>query len=509
MKTRKIILRGTQNLICVFVVILTLAFIACNTWFDPRLGSGGGGGTGHTHSYSDTWFFDATEHWKECTANDGAKTGVADHTGDPCTVCGYDSTATLVTFSSLTADGNATATTKTLTLTFSAAITGLSANDITLSGVAGVRKGALSGSRTSYTLAISGVTAGGTLTVAVAKTGYTISGSPKTVSIRYYSGGGGGGGGHTHSYAATWSFNATQHGHECTANDGAKTDEAAHTDGVCTVCGYDSSEPLVTFATNNPLTANGNTTTTTTTITFTLSEAIPGLSANDITLSGVTGVTKGTLSGSGPTYTLPISGFTSGGTLTITVAKSGYNISGSQTVTIYYVSIPEYSLGQTGPGGGIIFYYSAAGFTVQMVNSAQNYTAHYLEAAPVDIDDLKWASGSSPFPDITGTGTAIGTGRKNTALILATDATAPAAKACADLTTGGRNDWFLPSKDELYQLWVNRTSVGNMKTSTEYWTSSQYDNNNAYWQRFSSSNEQGYYSKTVTYPIWVRAVRAF
>ena len=42
---------------------------------------------GHVHSYSSTWSKNATQHWKECSCGD--KTEVANHTGDPCTVCGY------------------------------------------------------------------------------------------------------------------------------------------------------------------------------------------------------------------------------------------------------------------------------------------------------------------------------------------------------------------------------------------------------------------------------------
>ena len=87
----------------------------------------------HTHSYSNTWSYDATQHWHECTVGDGAKNDVANHTGNTCSVCGYDSTATSVTFSSLTADGSASATTTTLALTFSPAIA-ITANDISLSG---------------------------------------------------------------------------------------------------------------------------------------------------------------------------------------------------------------------------------------------------------------------------------------------------------------------------------------------------------------------------------------
>jgi len=90
-----------------------------------------------------------------------------------------------ITFSSVTANGNETQTTTALTLTFSQTITGLTASDITLSGVLGVQKGVLSGSGATYTLPISGFTSGGTLNVVVAKSGYAISGSPKTVDIYY------------------------------------------------------------------------------------------------------------------------------------------------------------------------------------------------------------------------------------------------------------------------------------------------------------------------------------
>jgi len=98
-----------------------------------------------------------------------------------------------VTFSSVFADGSSSQTTTELTLIFSQAISGLSAGDITLSGVSGVSKGTISGSN-PYILPISGFSSGGTLNVFVTKSGYNIIGSPQTVTI-YYSGSGGGGGG--------------------------------------------------------------------------------------------------------------------------------------------------------------------------------------------------------------------------------------------------------------------------------------------------------------------------
>jgi len=99
-----------------------------------------------------------------------------------------------------------------------------------------------------------------------------------------------------------------------------------------------------TPVTLNSVTADGSSSSKTTQLTLTFSEAITGLTAANINLgSSISGLTKGTLSGSGPTYTLPISGFTTGGTLTVSASKLGYNITPSKTVTIY---------GGSGGGGG-------------------------------------------------------------------------------------------------------------------------------------------------------------
>jgi len=69
----------------------------------------------------------------------------------------------------------------------------------------------------------------------------------------------------------------------------------------------------------------------------------------------------------------------------------------------------------------------------------------------------------------------------------------PVANACPA-------GWFLPSKDELNQIWVNRniawggTTVGarvNMSTSTldYYWTSSQWGTNLAWAQGFNLGDQ--------------------
>ena len=62
----------------IFAVLIALAFIACP---DPT--------PVHTHSYSAEWSHNAAQHWHECSC--GAKTDVANHSGDPCAICGYAS----------------------------------------------------------------------------------------------------------------------------------------------------------------------------------------------------------------------------------------------------------------------------------------------------------------------------------------------------------------------------------------------------------------------------------
>ena len=301
-------------------------------------------------------------------------------------VAGSGGGDTAVTFNSVAANGSATQTTTRLTLTFNQAITGLSAGDITLSGVSGVSKGTLSGSGPVYTLGISGFSSGGTLSVAVAKPGSTISGSPKTVTIYYASGSGGGdtavtllnviadgadwetttqlgiyfdddipglsASGITLSgvsgvtkgtlkeiepYYYTLDISGFTSGgtlNVAVAKSGYTISGSPKTVTIYYGSGGGGGDTAVTFSN---VTANGSSSQTTTELSLVFSQPITGLSASDITLNGVSGVSKGTLSGLGPTYTLPISGFTSGGSLSVAVFKSGYAVSDSpKTVAIYY-----------------------------------------------------------------------------------------------------------------------------------------------------------------------------
>jgi len=174
-------------------------------------------------------------------------------------------------------------------------------------------------------------------------------------------------------------------------------------------------------------------------------------------------------------------------------------------------------IGGTGPGGGIIFYHNHAGFAI---TGTSGFLAHYLEIARNNMTiDLSWASPNFTTTDITGTSMALGTGKENTALILATDIDAPAAKACVDYGKGTDfDDWFLPSVDELKEFYKLLEQPGisqdDIPISGSFWSSSQYSYNMAQLLSFNtitpgqvmlSSKASG----NLTNGFHVRAVRAF
>ena len=76
-----------------------------------------------------------------------------------------------------------------------------------------------------------------------------------------------------------------------------------------------------------------------------------------------------------------------------------------------------------------------------------------------------------------------------------------AKKACADLGDG----WRLPTKDELNILYQNKDKIGGF-ASNYYWSSTEYDNDGAWIQSFSSGNQFVNFKFRLNY---VRAVRNF
>ena len=130
---------------------------------------------------------------------------------------------------------------------------------------------------------------------------------------------------------------------------------------------------------------------------------------------------------------------------------------------------------------------------------------HGLIAAPSDQSvGIQWYNGSYT---VTGaTGTVIGTGSANTNTIVGNQGSGSyAAQLCAALVLGGYSDWYLPSRDELNKLYLNRVVIGGF-VGSYYWSSSELDNVSAWYQGFGSG-VQPFANKSNASNV--RAVRAF
>ena len=169
-----------------------------------------------------------------------------------------------------------------------------------------------------------------------------------------------------------------------------------------------------------------------------------------------------------------------------------------------------YNVGDTGPGGGFIFYKDltrAAG-------------SQYFEVACAG-----WSDGTCGGSDLTDpiavwgcllflgydgpNGTAKGTGEQNTTEIVTGCPTLGiAARRAKNLVLGGKSDWFLPSKNELNQMYIRRTAIGGFSTDY-YWSSSEYGDYSA-WNQSFNNGFQNYSTKYgAFYAFYVRPVRAF
>jgi hypothetical protein len=143
-------------------------------------------------------------------------------------------------------------------------------------------------------------------------------------------------------------------------------------------------------------------------------------------------------------------------------------------------AVPTLKIGDSYLGGKVAYL---------LENGDLGYNAniqHGLIAATADqITGIQWYNSSYPNTGVIGT--AIGTGLANTNAIITAQGTSTnyAARLARAYTGGGYNDWFLPSKDELDKLYLNRVDIGGFG-SFNYWTSTELDANNAYFQDFSS-----------------------
>ena len=151
--------------------------------------------------------------------------------------------------------------------------------------------------------------------------------------------------------------------------------------------------------------------------------------------------------------------------------------------------------------GGIVAYILQAG------DPGYNASVpHGLIAAP--SDQSTGADWGCYGTEISGAdGTAIGTGNQNTIDIMGCNEVGIAARLCGDLVLGGFSDWYLPSKDELIQLYINRVAIGGF-ANTFYWSSTELANNAAFGQYFGNGPQSANFAGKLNV-FNVRAVRAF
>lgn len=172
----------------------------------------------------------------------------------------------------------------------------------------------------------------------------------------------------------------------------------------------------------------------------------------------------------------------------------------------------SYNIGDEGPGGGIVFYYSEEGFDVYQADGSVK-RCNYLEVSKMEVANVRWCPCSDCYIN---TNTGVGFGKMNTYKIIngkhsrgVVSSSNCAAKVCAEYSTAetSKGDWFLPSKDELNLLYKNLgTRIIATASEAWHWSSSQYDNDDAWGQRFCDGS-QDYYDEGNT--ISVRAIRAF
>lgn len=155
-----------------------------------------------------------------------------------------------------------------------------------------------------------------------------------------------------------------------------------------------------------------------------------------------------------------------------------------------------YKIGDKGPGGGFVFYDKG--------DSKGGW--RYLEAAPEDAGYALWGCAGT---SITGAqGTAIGTGKDNTKAILKNcKENGIAAKLCADYRGGGKNDWFLPSKDELKEMYNNLKKAGIGEFGTYAYLSSSEGSEISVWVHSFYKDMQFAIDKQVANQV--RPARAF
>jgi hypothetical protein len=232
------------------------------------------------------------------------------------------------------------------------------------------------------------------------------------------------------------------------------------------------STSTITGTTNSAITSYSITNSGGTASSYSIS---PALSTNGLSFSTSTGLISGT-----PTATLASTSYT----ITATNSSGTSTASFSLAVSLSCAAGGVCIVGDTGPGGGKVFYVAPSGGTFAC-GQTRTSLCKYLESAPTTgasawnlfgpeyiwSDNLNTATGAV-LSDI-------GAGYSNTLKIVSQvgAGTAGAGSAARNYRGGGLNDWYLPSRQELFHLYSNRAITG---AAADYRSSTEFNATTAY-----------------------------
>ena len=275
---------------------------------------------------------------------------------------------------------------------------------------------------------------------------------------------------------STYNSNSLKYGDTATVTSNI-TSPSSNSDGTFSYtagsgCSINSSTGLITattysgscLETTTVTQGNNYETATATAVTFTLSKAdtitVTTTTPSALTYTGSSAVV---------TPSITVSGLVAGNSAT------GATFNFSRTPTCAQGGVCQ--VGDTGPGGGKVFYVSGSAINAVAGISSGGI---YLEMAPATFSKTlyKWCLGpANPNTTLFGaSATAIGTGAANTKIMI-NNCTGGAGFEAANLTLGGQSDWFLPSFSELSEIYAQRNMLGlgsgTPAAGYVYWSSTE------------------------------------